>query len=90
MQRLPAAPQELREPGPIDHHAFPFLDAPSFLPPPRPRIHGSPIPPWDPADAVTANCLATVLAQVRDTGWTHHIPRLMVLGSHALQRGWDP
>lgn len=31
-----------------------------------------------------------MLAQVRDTGWTHHIPRLMVLGSHALQRGWDP
>ncbi|MFD4874392.1 cryptochrome/photolyase family protein [Streptomyces sp. NPDC058420] len=21
---------------------------------------------------------------------THHIPRLMLLGSHALQRGWDP
>jgi deoxyribodipyrimidine photolyase-related protein len=29
-------------------------------------------------------------AQVRDTGWTHHIPRLMILGSHALQRGWNP
>ncbi|MGW1984994.1 cryptochrome/photolyase family protein [Streptomyces collinus] len=42
------------------------------------------------ADAVTARCLATVLAQVRDTGWTHHIPRLMILGSFALQRGWDP
>ncbi|MEU5310873.1 cryptochrome/photolyase family protein [Streptomyces sp. NPDC021562] len=42
------------------------------------------------ADAVTARCMATVLAQVRDTGWTHHIPRLMVLGSFALQRGWDP
>ncbi|WP_432065086.1 cryptochrome/photolyase family protein [Streptomyces sp. C10-9-1] len=42
------------------------------------------------ADAVTARCLSRVLAQVRDTGWTHHIPRLMVLGSHALQRGWDP
>ncbi|WP_055702655.1 MULTISPECIES: cryptochrome/photolyase family protein [Streptomyces] len=42
------------------------------------------------ADAVPARCLSTVLAQVRDTGWTHHIPRLMVLGSHALQRGWDP
>nr|WSW65041.1 cryptochrome/photolyase family protein [Streptomyces sp. NBC_00995] len=47
---------------------------------------------WDDldADAVRANCLRTVLAQVRDTGWTHHIPRLMILGSHALQRGWDP
>lgn len=34
--------------------------------------------------------MATALRQVRDTGWTHHIPRLMVLGSYALQRGWDP
>ncbi|MCD2462966.1 MULTISPECIES: cryptochrome/photolyase family protein [unclassified Streptomyces] len=42
------------------------------------------------ADAVSARCVATVLRQVRDTGWTHHIPRLMVLGSYALQRGWDP
>ena len=42
------------------------------------------------ADAVTARCLATVLGQVRDTGWTHHIPRLMVLGSRALQDGLDP
>ncbi|MFB7861328.1 cryptochrome/photolyase family protein [Streptomyces sp. NPDC056069] len=47
---------------------------------------------WDDldADAVSSHCLATVLRQVRDTGWTHHIPRLMVLGSYALQRGWDP
>lgn len=42
------------------------------------------------ADAVSARCLATALREVRDTGWTHHIPRLMVLGSYALQRGWDP
>ncbi|MFJ8199328.1 cryptochrome/photolyase family protein [Streptomyces sp. NPDC096152] len=55
--------------------------------------HRAPLPEWFlelDADAVTARCLATVLAQVRDTGWTHHIPRLMLLGSHALQRGWDP
>lgn len=55
--------------------------------------HRAPLPEWFlelDADAVTARCLATVLAQVRDTGWTHHIPRLMILGSHALQRGWDP
>jgi deoxyribodipyrimidine photolyase-related protein len=31
-----------------------------------------------------------VLAQVRDHGWVHHIPRLMVLSNYALQRGWDP
>ncbi|GGR00920.1 cryptochrome/photolyase family protein [Streptomyces pilosus] len=55
--------------------------------------HTAPLPGWwnelD-ADAVRARCLRTVLAQVRDTGWTHHIPRLMILGSYALQRGWDP
>ncbi|MFF2365270.1 cryptochrome/photolyase family protein [Streptomyces sp. NPDC058122] len=55
--------------------------------------HDAPLPDWFlelDADAVTARCLATALAQVRDTGWTHHIPRLMLLGSYALQRGWDP
>ncbi|MFI7274269.1 cryptochrome/photolyase family protein [Streptomyces sp. NPDC049879] len=55
--------------------------------------HTEPLPRWFEeldADAVTARCLSTVLAQVRDTGWTHHIPRLMVLGSRALQDGWDP
>ncbi|GAA1924854.1 cryptochrome/photolyase family protein [Streptomyces sodiiphilus] len=55
--------------------------------------HRAPLPGWFQeldADAVTARCLSTVLAQVRDTGWTHHIPRLMVLGGYALQRGWDP
>ncbi|MFF0729800.1 cryptochrome/photolyase family protein [Streptomyces sp. NPDC004134] len=55
--------------------------------------HTTPLPGWwrdlD-AEAVRARCLRTVLAQVRDTGWTHHIPRLMILGSYALQRGWDP
>ncbi|MFE0677334.1 cryptochrome/photolyase family protein [Streptomyces sp. NPDC058867] len=55
--------------------------------------HTAPLPAWwDELDAddVRARCLSTVLAQVRDTGWTHHIPRLLVLGSYALQRGWDP
>ncbi len=42
------------------------------------------------ADAVEAACLHDVLAGVRDRGWVHHIPRLMVLGNYALQRGWDP
>ncbi|MFD4246754.1 cryptochrome/photolyase family protein [Streptomyces sp. NPDC058525] len=55
--------------------------------------HRAPLPEWFldlDADAVAARCLSTVLTQVRDTGWTHHIPRLMLLGSYALQRGWDP
>lgn len=42
------------------------------------------------ADQVTAQCLHHALAGVRDRGWTHHIQRLMVLGSHALQRGYRP
>ncbi len=56
------------------------------------RAH-TPLPDWwtslDP-DAVTARCLSDALEGVRDRGWTHHIPRLMVLGNHALQRGYDP
>ncbi|MBW1599558.1 cryptochrome/photolyase family protein [Streptomyces sp. JJ38] len=54
--------------------------------------HGDP-PAWFTeldADAVEARCLSTVLAQVRDRGWVHHIPRLMVLGNWALQQGWHP
>jgi deoxyribodipyrimidine photolyase-related protein len=42
------------------------------------------------AGAVDAECLRQALAGVRDRGWAHHIERLMVLGSHALQRGYDP
>ncbi len=53
----------------------------------------TPLPDWwtnlD-ADSVTAACLHDALAGVRDRGWTHHIQRLMVLGSHALQRGYRP
>ncbi|UXA20441.1 cryptochrome/photolyase family protein [Mycobacterium sp. SMC-4] len=53
----------------------------------------APLPTWwadlD-ADAVTAACLRHALQGVRDRGWTHHIQRLMILGSHALQRGYRP
>jgi deoxyribodipyrimidine photolyase-related protein len=37
-----------------------------------------------------SKCVAQVLDEIRDRGWTHHINRLMVLGSFALQRGVDP
>jgi deoxyribodipyrimidine photolyase-related protein len=56
------------------------------------RAH-TPLPDWFAeldADAVTAACLRSALEGVRDRGWTHHIQRLMVLGNHALQRGYDP
>jgi (6-4)DNA photolyase len=54
----------------------------------------TPLPRWfaelDPDREVTANCLSHALAAVREEGWTHHIPRLMVLGNWALQHGYDP
>ncbi|MEV7968145.1 cryptochrome/photolyase family protein [Sphaerisporangium sp. NPDC088356] len=53
----------------------------------------TPLPGWFAdldADAVEARCLSWALRQVRDTGFTHHIVRLMVLGNYALQRGFDP
>lgn len=40
--------------------------------------------------ATRARCLSHTLDQVAEHGWVHHIPRLMVLGSYALQRGWRP
>ncbi len=42
------------------------------------------------ADAVDANCLSSTLRDLRDHGWVHHIPRLMILGNYAMQRGWRP
>jgi deoxyribodipyrimidine photolyase-related protein len=54
----------------------------------------APLPSWwldlDAAGSVGARCLADALAAVREQGWAHHIPRLMVLGNWALQRGFDP
>jgi deoxyribodipyrimidine photolyase-related protein len=51
------------------------------------------IPAWfqdlDPTGTQAA-CVSSALTSVRETGWTHHIPRLMVLGNYAQQRGWDP
>jgi deoxyribodipyrimidine photolyase-related protein len=55
---------------------------------------GADLPEWfrslDVDEQVTANCLRSVLRDLRERGWVHHIPRLMVLGNYALQRGWDP
>ncbi|MFE9243865.1 cryptochrome/photolyase family protein [Nocardiopsis sp. NPDC006938] len=51
------------------------------------------LPGWwralDP-ERIEARCLRTTVAGVRDRGYAHHIERLMVLGSHALQRGYRP
>ncbi|MDJ0396308.1 cryptochrome/photolyase family protein [Rhodococcus sp. G-MC3] len=52
-----------------------------------------PLPTWltelD-GDTPIAKCLSETVNGVRDRGWVHHIPRLMILGNFALQRGYDP
>ena len=42
------------------------------------------------AKGIDANCLSSTLKDVSQRAWSHHIPRLMVLGNTALQRGFDP
>lgn len=58
------------------------------------ELHATePLPDWFAnldAGSVDAACLSSILADVRSHGWVHHIPRLMVLGNYAMQRGWDP
>ncbi|MGN6300294.1 MAG: cryptochrome/photolyase family protein [Angustibacter sp.] len=52
-----------------------------------------PLPEWFTeldAARVDAACLSDVLHGVRERGWVHHIPRLMVLGGWAAQRGYSP
>ena len=39
---------------------------------------------------IEANCLSWSIDQVSNAGWTHHIPRLMILGNIFMQRGFDP
>ena len=55
--------------------------------------HQTPLPAWwlelDATD-IRSRCIAQVLGEVHTRGWTHHINRLMVLGSFALQRGFSP
>nr|WP_296776123.1 cryptochrome/photolyase family protein [Rhodococcus sp. (in: high G+C Gram-positive bacteria)] len=52
-----------------------------------------PLPTWltdlD-GDAPIAKCLSDTVNGIRDRGWVHHIPRLMILGNFALQHGYDP
>lgn len=52
-----------------------------------------PLPGWFDrleTDQVDAACLQDALTGVRERGWVHHIPRLMVLGNWAAQRGYHP
>ncbi|MEJ6619968.1 MAG: cryptochrome/photolyase family protein [Pontimonas sp.] len=55
--------------------------------------HHAEIPPsmqnLDP-QGIDSVCLSQVLGELRERGWTHHINRLMVIGSFALQREINP
>lgn len=42
------------------------------------------------ASEIEANCLSWSVDQVSKNAWTHHIPRLMVLGNVFMQRGFSP
>jgi deoxyribodipyrimidine photolyase-related protein len=52
--------------------------------------HHGPVPGfyWD--GATDMQCLAATLGDLHHWGWTHHIPRLMLLGNYALLAGVDP
>lgn len=53
--------------------------------------HNRPLPEfyWD-ASKTEMNCLHQTLTQVEETGYVHHIQRLMVLNNFALIAGVDP
>jgi deoxyribodipyrimidine photolyase-related protein len=53
--------------------------------------HTQPLPAffWD-ADQTDMNCLHQVLSQIEQTGYAHHIQRLMVLANFALIAGLSP
>lgn len=52
--------------------------------------HHGPVPQafWD--GETDMACIAGTVTDLLERGWTHHIPRLMLLGNHALLAGVDP
>ena len=49
-----------------------------------------PLPPLFDSGATHMACVSSVLSDVEAYGWTHHIPRLMILGNLALLSGVEP
>ena len=48
------------------------------------------LPLFHDPDATTMNCMKSVVSDIKQYGWTHHIPRLMVLSNLALLTGVSP
>ena len=42
------------------------------------------------AENIDSNCLSSTIDDISKRGWVHHIPRLMILGNIAMQRGFNP
>jgi deoxyribodipyrimidine photolyase-related protein len=49
-----------------------------------------PLPPLFRSGQTQMNCVSQVLSDIDTYGWTHHIPRLMVLGNLGLLSGVSP
>jgi deoxyribodipyrimidine photolyase-related protein len=49
-----------------------------------------PLPPLFTSGSTAMNCVSQVLGDIDTYGWTHHIPRLMVLGNLGLISGINP
>lgn len=48
------------------------------------------LPLYSDPEATKMNCVRSVVTDVKNYGWTHHIPRLMILSNLALLTGTEP
>ncbi|MFM2023873.1 MAG: hypothetical protein RIR89_1265, partial [Actinomycetota bacterium] len=42
------------------------------------------------SEGLQSNCLSHTISDLSENAWLHHIPRLMILGNHSMQRGYLP
>ena len=52
--------------------------------------HTAPLPDWYWTGKVQMNCMRNAIGQTLETGYAHHIQRLMVTGNFALTFGMEP
>ena len=47
---------------------------------------------WEQLDEaeIESKCLSSTIGDISKRGWAHHIPRLMIIGNVAMQRGYNP
>jgi deoxyribodipyrimidine photolyase-related protein len=49
-----------------------------------------PLPPLFSTGETSMRCMSTVMSEIREHGWAHHIQRLMLIGNLSLTAGIDP